>query len=138
VEFLDSNVVLYAYDTSAGAKYLTARQLVRRLGRSRSGAVSVQVLQEFYVNAVSKIAARMSPEEARSRLRALSRWSVHSPMAADVMAAIHLATENQISFRDAMIVRSAGQLGCATLWSEDLNAGQTIGGVLIANPFAGG
>jgi predicted nucleic acid-binding protein len=136
VEFVDSNVVLYAYDTSAGPRHEAARGLMSRLGRARAGALSVQVLQEFYVNATAKVAKRLEQADAARRVQALSRWSVHSPMASDVSAAITISGENQISFWDAMIVRSASELGCTVLWTEDLNPGQTIAGVLIRSPFA--
>jgi predicted nucleic acid-binding protein len=136
VEFVDSNVVIYAYDTSAGPRHEAARELLTRLGRTRTGALSVQVLQEFYVNAVGKIAVRLTPEQASARLRTLARWPVHSPTAADVLAAAAISTQAQISFWDAMIARSAAELGCVRLWSEDLSDGQTIAGVPVHNPFA--
>ncbi len=135
MEFIDTNVLLYAYDTSEQLRHEPAHQLVARLGRDREAAISVQVLQEFYVNATRKIAAPLSPDEARTRLRLFSRWSVHSPLAADVLAATAVQEEHQLSFCDAMIVRSAAQLGCERLWSEDLNDGQIISGVRITNPF---
>jgi predicted nucleic acid-binding protein len=138
VEFVDTNVLLYAYDTSSGARHQAARELVTHLGRTRTGAISVQVMQEFYVNAVNRIAVPLSVEQARARLRAFSRWPVHSPLAADVLAAAALSTHSQISFWDAMIIRSATEMGCARLWSEDLNAGQEISGVLVSNPFTAG
>lgn len=136
MEFVDTNVLLYAYDTSAGDKHTKARELVGRLGRSREGAISVQVLQEFYVNAVRKIAEPLTPANARERIKVLSRWSVHVPLAADVLAASSISEDNQISFRDAMVIRSAAELHCTRLWSEDLTRGQTIAGVLVSNPFA--
>lgn len=134
-EFVDTNVLLYAYDVSAGDRHDRARELVGRLGRDRRGALSVQVLQEFYVNAVRKIAAPIAPEQARARLRTLSRWPVHSPLPHDVIAATEIAIQHRLSFWDAMILRSAAELDCAVLWTEDLNAGQRISGVEIANPF---
>lgn len=135
-EFVDTNVLLYAYDATAGDRHDRAVDLVSRLGRSRIGAVSVQVLQEFYVNAVKKIARPLTPEFARERIRAFSSWTVHSPTAADVVAASELSELNTISFWDAMIVRSSSVLDCTTLWSEDLNAGQVVAGVSIRNPFS--
>lgn len=135
-EFVDTNVLIYAYDPSAGARHDAARDLVGRLGRERRGALSVQVLQEFYVNVVRKVAVPLPPAVAQQRLRVLSRWPVHSPLAADVIAAAELAERNMLSFWDAMIVRSAAELDCTVLWSEDLNAGQTIAGVEVQNPFA--
>jgi predicted nucleic acid-binding protein len=136
MEFVDTNVLLYAYDSSAGRFHDVAGELVGRLGRARQGAISVQVLQEFYVNAVTKIAVRLTPEQARGRLVVLSRWTTHSPMAGDVVAASAISEDNGISFRDAMIVRSASELGCPRLWTQDLDDGQLIAGVRIANPFA--
>jgi predicted nucleic acid-binding protein len=135
MQFVDTNILLYAYDASAGDRHHVARELVGRLGRERNGAVSIQVLQEFYVNAVDKIAARLMPAHARARVQALSRWPTHAPVAADVVAAIDISADHGLSFWDAMIVRSAGEMGCTDLWSEDLGAGQTITGVRIVNPF---
>jgi len=135
-EFVDTNILLYAYDTDAGTRHDQARQLVSRLGRARSGVLSVQVLQEFYVNAVAKIAVPLTPEAAQERLRVLSRWTVHAPLAHDVIAAAQLATRYQLSFWDSMIVHSARESGCTVLWTEDLNAGQRIEGLEIRNPFA--
>lgn len=138
MQFVDTNVILYAYDASSVDRHNTARALVGRLGRLRLGAISAQVLQEFYVNAVAKIADRLTPEDARRRLQVLARWPVHSPLPTDVLAASVISEEHRISFWDAMIVRSAAQLGCEVLWTEDLNMGQVIAGVEVRNPFAAG
>lgn len=136
MQFVDTSVILYAYDASAGDRHVAARDLVGRLGRQRLGAISVQVLQEFYVNAVTKIATRLSPEQARQRIRVLGRWPVHSTLPADVIAASTLAEEHRISFWDAMVVRSASVLACDILWTEGLNDAQVLAGVEVRNPFA--
>ncbi len=136
MEFVDSNVVLYAYDATARARHRAAGDLMSRLGRTKQGVLSVQVLQEFYVNAVTKIVVPLTPSVGRERLRTLSRWPVHSPLHHDVIAASVIGEDHQISFWDAMIVRSAAEMGCDVLWTEDLNEGQIINGVRIANPFA--
>ncbi|GAA1808256.1 PIN domain-containing protein [Agromyces neolithicus] len=136
-EFVDTNVLLYAYDVSAGERHGRARELVSRLGRERTGVLSVQVLQEFTVNATRKIAQPISPESARDRVRALSMWHVHAPTAADVIAASEIAEQSQLSFWDAMIVRSATQTNCSVLWTEDLNHSQRVSGVEVRNPFSG-
>ena len=135
-EFVDTNVLLYAYDASTGDRHARARELVGRLGREHRGALSVQVLQEFYVNATRKIAVPLAPDLALERLRVLSRWRTHSPLAHDVIAAAEIAADHQLSLWDAMVIRSASELGCSTLWTDDLNHGQKISGVTIANPFA--
>ncbi|MDR1187046.1 MAG: PIN domain-containing protein [Bifidobacteriaceae bacterium] len=135
-EFVDTNVLLYAHDPQAGHKASIALDLVRRLASERAGALSIQVLQEFYVNATKKLALPLSNSEAAQQVWLLSSWTVHAPRASDVVEAIRIATDNTISFWDAMIVRSASALGCGTLWTEDLNHGQQIEGVTIINPFA--
>jgi hypothetical protein len=66
----------------------------------------------------------------------LSRWPCHRPGAPDVLAAIDLQEELKISFWDAMVVRSARQMGCSVLWTEDLNDGQSYAGVLVRDPFS--
>lgn len=138
MEFVDTNVLLYAYDATAGERHEAARALVDRLWHERRGALSVQVLQEFYVNATRKAARPMDPESAADRLKSLTRWRVHSPLPDDVIAAATWSTRHQLSFWDAMIIRSAAELRCDTLWTEDLSDGQMIEGVRLANPFSTG
>ncbi|MFT4137198.1 PIN domain-containing protein [Microbacterium sp.] len=136
LQFVDTNVLVYAYDEGAGERHVQAIELVDQLGRGRSGAISVQVLQEFVVNVTRKSAVPLSMADARARVRMLSRWPTHSPLASDVVAATEIAESSRLSFWDAMIVRSAVRMECDVLWSEDLNPGQRIAGVEIRNPFA--
>lgn len=136
MEFVDTNVLLYAYDATAGARHEAAVALLDRLWKEQAGALSVQVLQEFFVNVTRNVAVPLAPEQATARLRSLARWRVHSPLADDVIAAAAWSARHQLSFWDAMIVRSAAELRCATLWSEDLNDGRAIEGVQVRNPFA--
>ena len=134
-QFLDTNILLYAYDSQAGDRHDLASQLVVRLARARQAAISVQVMQEFYVKAVTKIAHPLTAEQAITRLQAFSRWSVYSPLAGDVVQSVQLAKGHQLSFWDAMIVLSALRLDCDILWTEDLNHGQVIESTKILNPF---
>lgn len=134
-QFVDTNVLLYAYDAGAGDRHERSLELVSDLGGDRRGVISVQVLQEFYVNATRKGVTPLSPVDARARLHVLSRWPVHAPLASDVIVATELSESHQLSFWDAMIVRSASRMECGILWSEDLNSGQVIAGVELRNPF---
>jgi predicted nucleic acid-binding protein len=137
VEFVDANVLVYAYDPSADGRHTAARDLLDQLWRERTGALSVQVLQEFYVTITRKVRVPVAPDVATERLRSLARWGVgvHAPLADDVAAAAEISSRHQLSFWDAMIVRSAAEVGCHTLWTEDLNDGQQIEAVRIRNPF---
>jgi len=133
--FVDTNILLYAHDESAGDKHDRARALVEQLWESREGCLSVQVLQEFFVNVTRKIAKPLDAATAKEIVSDFSRWHLHVPGADDVLAAIGIHQRTGISFWDAMIIRSAAEIGCAVLYSEDLNAGQGYSGVRVENPF---
>jgi predicted nucleic acid-binding protein len=135
LQFIDTNVLIYAHDVSAGEKHARARQLVRDLWQSEEGCLSIQVLQEFYVNVTQKVANPLSARVAAQIIADLSVWALHSPGVQDLLDAIRLQARYQISFWDAMIVTSALQLGCQILWSEDLNPGQVYDQVQVQNPF---
>lgn len=134
LEFVDTNVLVYAYDNTAGEKHRLAKQLITGLWQSRLGCLSVQVLQELYVVGARKL-LQISPTDLRLILTDLGLWRVHVPDVADVISAIDLHQRFQVSFWDAMILHSAGQLGCAVVWSEDLNPGQNYHSVRVLNPF---
>lgn len=136
LQFVDTNVLIYAHDLSAGEKHSRARDLLRGLWQSGQGCLSVQVLQEFYVNVTQKVAKPLAPEEAGQIVADLAVWQVHRPGVEDILDAIGLQERHRISFWDAMIVASAIQMGCQTIWSEDLNPGQVYGQVVVRNPFA--
>lgn len=135
VEFCDTNVIVYAYDISAGPKRETARRLLVRLWQGDNGALSIQVLQETYVSLVRKLSPPVAPETARRIINNLVRWRVVEPDRYDVLAAIDTSLRWQISFWDAMLLLAARNAGAALLWSEDLNHGQSYDGVVVRNPF---
>ena len=135
-QFVDTNILVYAHDTTAGEKRERSRIILEELWESGDGCVSVQVLQEFFVNITRKVPNRLDIETATSILEALSVWRVHEPGISDVLEAITVHRRTGISFWDAMIVRSASSMGCGVMWSEDLNAGQSYEGVEVRTPFA--
>ena len=135
LEFVDTNVMVHAHDKSAGRRHDVAKELERRLWESGRGGPSVQVLQEFCVAVTKKTRRPLDPEETRQVIHHLALWRTFAPEAADVFGAIDLARKHDVSFWGAMILRSAGQLGCDIVWSEDLNPEQTYGVVRVANPF---
>jgi predicted nucleic acid-binding protein len=137
-DFVDANVLVYAFDASAGRKQHAARALLERLWESNSGCVSIQVLQEFFVTVTKKVAKPLPVEDAKARVREFAAWSVFAPAPEDVLAAIDLHTQAKIGFWDAMVVLAAAESGCDVLWTEDLNDGQALRGVRIRNPFAEG
>jgi len=136
LEFVDANVLVYAFDASAGVKRTKAEQLLERLWKTGIGCLSVQVLQEFFVAVTRKVPQPLSIEEGAERLREFANWKTFAPTAQDVLAAVAIHKESQLSFWDAMVLQAAAELGCHLLWTEDLNDGQSLRGVRIRNPFA--
>jgi predicted nucleic acid-binding protein len=134
-KFVDTNVLVYAHDLTAGDKHDLARALLEELWGTRQGCLSVQVLQEFFVTTTRKIPKPLDPTAAAQIIGDLASWHVHSPAAPDILAAIDIQQQAGTSFWDAMILRSAQELGCPVLYSEDLNAGQSYAGIQVSNPF---
>jgi predicted nucleic acid-binding protein len=135
-QFVDSNILVYAFDHAAGRKSTLARSRVIDLWQRGGGCVSIQVLQEFFVSVTAKISKPLTAPEASREIAYLSRWRVHRPGSSDVLSAIALHEDLRVSFWDAMILQSARRMGCRTLWTEDLGDGQTYEGVTVRNPFA--
>lgn len=134
--FVDTNVLVYAHDESAGPKRHVGERLLEELWGDGGGCLSIQVLQELFVNLTRKLPRPLDTDAAANIVEDIARWSLHAPDAEDVLAAIRIHQRYGISFGDAMIVRSAAALGCETLLSEGLNAGQRYDGVLVVNPVA--
>jgi predicted nucleic acid-binding protein len=133
--FVDTNILIYAHDLDDRSKHDLARDALRELWSDGTGLLSPQVLQEFYVNVTRKIAKPLPKEAARLIVSTYAIWCV-DVAAVDVAAAFRIEDESKIGFWDALIVASAARAGATRLLSEDLNAGQTIAGVRIENPFA--
>ena len=133
VEFVDTNVLVYAHDGGAGAKHRRAVELLERLFEDRSGAISIQVLSEFYAAVTKKLG--MKGEEAEASIRDLGSWVIHRPSHADLVQAIRLHRRYRIAWWDALVLNSAIELGCSVCWTEDLRDGQRYGAVTVRNPF---
>jgi len=133
--FVDTNVLIYAHDIDAGPKHEMAKNLIRELWSERAGLLSTQVLQEFYVNVTRKIASPLSKVSARAVIHSYGSWCIETALT-DVSTAFQIEDESRIGFWDALVIASAARGGAARLLSEDLNAGQTVLGVRIENPFS--
>ena len=133
--FVDTNVLVYAFDRSAEAKQAAAQRLLEELWERETGCLSVQVLQEFFVTITRKVPRPLSIDAAADRIRELAVWKVFAPTAQDVLTAIALQKKTKLSFWDAMVIHAAAEAGCDVLWTEDLSDGQILRGVRIRNPF---
>ncbi|MGH8453284.1 MAG: PIN domain-containing protein [Nevskiales bacterium] len=134
--FVDTNILLYAASTVGreADKSRAARQILA----AGNWRLSAQVLQEFYVNAIRKLAQPLSEKAA---LAFIERLVKVEPVAIDlgmVLRGIHLSKRYQLSYWDGAIVAAAQISGCETLYSEDLNHGQLYDEVRVVNPFQSG
>ncbi len=133
--FVDTNVLIYAHDADAKAKHQVAKNVLRELWSQRTGVLSMQVLQEFYVNVTRKIASPLPKDAARRIVNSYAIWCVETTPA-EISAAFRIEDESKMGFWDALILASAAKCGAHRILSEDLNAKQTIAGIRIQNPFA--
>ena len=133
--FVDTNVLVYAHDRSETQRQPVAQALVAELWRNRTGALSTQVLLEFYVVATRKYDPPMSRRDARQVVDAYSHWQLIQIDVALILAASLLEERHTLSFWDALIVEAARRAGADRLVSEDLQTGRRLAGVLIDNPF---
>ncbi len=135
LQFVDTNILVYAHDNSAGTKHVRAAKLVTELWQTGNGCLSIQVFQEFYVTITRKVSRPLDYEVAAQLISDLSIWHVHVPNTTDILEAIEIQRRYGLSFWDGMIVHSAACLGCNVLWSEDLHARQKYNAVTVLNPF---
>jgi predicted nucleic acid-binding protein len=132
--FVDANILIYAHDTDAKSKHEVAKNVLTELWTKRTGVLSMQVLQEFYVNVTRKIAHPLPKNAARMVVSSYAIWCVETTPA-EISSAFRIEDESRIGFWDALIIASAVKSGANRIFSEDLNAGQMVAGVLIENPF---
>ncbi len=133
-EFLDTNVLVYAYDGTAGAKRVVAGGLIKRAIAGEI-LISAQVLAEFSVTLLHKTRPPARPNELEHILDILAPIRVVTPDARMVRRAVQAHAEYGIHFYDGMIVAAAERAGCARIWSEDLNHGQKYFEIVVENPF---
>jgi predicted nucleic acid-binding protein len=132
--FVDTNVLIYAHDVDASAKHEVAMSVLRALWSERAGALSMQVLQEFYVNVTRKITSPLRKDVARLVVNSYAAWCIETTPN-EITTAFRIEDEAKIGFWDALIVASAAKCGAVRILSEDLNARQVIAGIPIENPF---
>ena len=132
--FFDTNILIYSIsiDPAEAEKRHRAIELLRR----EDGALSVQVLQEFYTQATrSTRPHRLSHELAVDLIRAWTRFPVQEMTLALLERALEITATHRFSYWDSAIVAAARALGCRELYTEDMSHGRQVDGVTIINPF---
>jgi predicted nucleic acid-binding protein len=131
--FFDTSVLIYADDQAVPAKQKRALDLIAEHRRTKTGVLSLQVLQEYFVTVTRKL--QVDVRTARRKIELLAEFDVATPEVADILAAIDLHRLHGFSFWDALILRAAKQAGCRILFTEDMQQAREIDGVRIVNPF---
>ncbi|MDP6809186.1 MAG: PIN domain-containing protein [Kiritimatiellia bacterium] len=131
--FVDTNVLVYAYDADAGVRHEQAKELLARLWQAKPLPwISVQVLQELLVTLRRK---GVASSEARETVEDQMRWRVVENSVGVFKAAMSEMERWQLSLWDGLILASARSVGVSTVYSEDLSDEQDYGGIHIVNPF---
>lgn len=134
--FVDTNVLVYAYDVTEPERRAVAQKTLSELMRSNRLRLSTQVLQELYVTLTRKLGNPLSPDQALPLLEHYAAWPLQTTDFALIREAIHLSSQAVLSFWDSLIVMAAVRSGAQILYTEDLNDGQAIMGLEVRNPFA--
>lgn len=135
MRFVDTNVLLYAISTAPDEQ--AKMRIARSIMDCEDLALSVQVLEEFYVQSTRKSKSfGISHDQACLLIESFLRFPVKEMTVSLVKASIEAKARFEISFWDAAIIEAARALKCSVVLSEDLNAGQDYGGIRIENPFA--
>jgi len=133
--FVDTNILVYAYDSAAGEKRAIAKDALARLWQTGAGLISTQVLQELYVTLTRKVPKPLKAPAAREIVTDMLTWGVLVNDGDSILLAIDIEARQRLSFWDALIVAAAARGGAEILLSEDLPHGRTLAGVRILNPF---
>jgi predicted nucleic acid-binding protein len=133
--FVDTNILVYAHDLSAGDRHAKASAVIASLWEAETGVISTQVLQEFYVTVTRKIRNPLKPDEAREIIRNYLAWPVQINDPETTIRASEIEEKNRLSFWDALIVAAALRLQAQKIITEDLNHGQIIEGIMVENPL---
>ena len=134
-DFFDTNILIYAADRSEPRKQSQARRLLKNAIENETGAVSVQVLGEFFNVVTRRIPNPLSVEEAEEAINRVAVLPVVEIDWALVQRAINTHKEYGITYWDSLIVAAAERASCTRIVSEDLNSGQSYHGMVVADPF---
>ena len=133
--FIDTNVLVYAFDISAGIKHEKAKKIVENCWRLENGVISSQVLEEFFVCLTKKIPAPVDSIIVEQIIRDFLKWGTVAIDGDMILEAIDVSIRHKFSFWDSLIIVSAVSGRANIIFSEDLSDSQTIEGIVIKNPF---
>ena len=133
--FVDTNLLVYAYDSSAGKKWKTSLEVLSLLWTHHTGVISTQVIQELFVSLTQKVKNPIHPEMAKEIISDLVQWPLVVNDGRNILRAIDLQIKYHLSFWDSLILQAAITSKSEFLLSEDFQDGRVIESVTIVNPF---
>ena len=133
--FVDTNVLLYAFDEAYPAKRVQAQAWLVACWQQRRGRLSTQVLNEFYANARRRFRDAFSAGDARAEVRRYQEWQPWQIDHATIETAWAVESRYGLNYWDALMVAAAQHMGCTWLLTEDLQHDQRIEQVRICSPF---
>jgi len=133
--FLDTNILVYAYDLDEKSKRQTAKAILADCWNDRSGVISTQVLQEFYVTLTRKLSSKLPASEARDVVSDFLPWSIYQIAPTDIGEASEIEDQYGYTFWDSLVITAARNSSAEVLYSEDMQDGQKLGDLKIINPF---
>ncbi len=134
--FIDTNILVYAYDASEKSKHDTAFSLLAQLGINQTGVISLQVRSEFFMVVTRKIERPISIVQARVIIKEfINNWEIYEPNTSTLLMAVDIAEKHRFNFWDSLIIAAAKESKACTVYSEDLQHGQVVDGIRFINPF---
>ena len=133
--FIDTNILVYANDSSDKDKQEKAKTLIRNVLLDQSGVISIQVLSEFWVSVTKKIDVPLSEDIAQKQTEFFELMVIIDLTLSIFKSAVTIKKRNKLSYWDSLIIAAAYSAGCSTIYTEDFNHGQIIEGMTICNPF---
>jgi predicted nucleic acid-binding protein len=134
--FIDTNILLYSRDASEPEKQAIAESVLRKHWESRTGRISIQVLNEYFVNVTRKLKPGLAAAEAWEDVESLMVWNPVALDSALLTKGYLILQRYPLSWWDALIVAAADMADCTRILSEDLSSKQEYNGIRVVNPFA--
>jgi predicted nucleic acid-binding protein len=133
--FVDTDILIYAHDRSAGVKHLRAQMLLEQLWTSGWGVISTQVIEELCIHLCRNAGNPLPIEEVCLLIRDYSAWEVVPNTPASIQEALDIVLRHKVPFLDALILEAAERSGASILYSEHLATTHRYGAVQLVNPL---
>lgn len=134
--FIDTNIIVYMFSDNEPLKKTISKDILKNAHSSKKGIISYQVVQEFFNVSLKKFDIPLSLEECKNFINSFLFPVCTEHSSIDVFnTALDIKLETGYGFYDSFILAAAYKSDCKTIYSEDLNSGKKVRGMVIINPF---